>query len=241
MTPHNANPADIKLVTLNNFYANLQNPKAFELFVGMMQMRASGYGRFYSPHFLPLDRSDFIASHYLFCAAEGNELIPQAGFKEVSLDLCDTYGVSFPILGWLRRTGVSEHRRAIENMIDEYRHSGRPLVYGGHVAIRKNARPRTLPRLLRELIAALVYINWKEQGSFAEITVSVLRTQTYIWFGELGFKPLHWAGRPLTVIPHVESPKDSVLFMEMHEPSDWTRHCYEKHKPLIDSRILITP
>jgi hypothetical protein len=41
-------PTELRLVTLDNVYANLYRPEVADLFAGMMRARASGYGSFYS-------------------------------------------------------------------------------------------------------------------------------------------------------------------------------------------------
>ena len=237
----NGGPADIRLATLVNYYMNLQHAGAAELFTGMLRARASAYGSFYSERYLPLDRSDFIAEHHLLCTVGREGLVPQASFKQVALDVCDAYEVRFPMLDWTKRIAGGEHERAVEALVEGCRAEGRPLVYGGHLALRKDARPRTLPRLLRELTAAVIYGSWKEREGFTEVAVSILRTRTNVWFEEIGFKPMSWRGLTLPAIPHAESPQDHVLFMEMGEPSAWARRCYETHKPLLDGRVLVCP
>jgi hypothetical protein len=228
----------VRLVVLDDVCAGAEDRAATGLFGRMVRMRASGYAGFYGARAMPFDRSDFIATHVLLCTDEGGALEPQGGFKKVSLERSDAYGVEFPIVPWVRAPGADRHALAVAALVDEHRRSGRRLTYNGSLVLARGARPRTVPRLLREVVAALAFEHHLETGG-AEITVAVLRTGTDDWFPEVGFEPMHWEGEPLRPVAHYAAPGDRIVPMVLEEPGPWTRECYEKHARLLEERVRL--
>lgn len=229
----------LRLAVLDNVAAAIHQPLAAELFTGMMRARADGYGSLYGDTYLPFDRSDFIATHYLICTVERGELTPQGGYKEVSLARCDTYRVRLPILDYCVDEGARQHGLAVDSLLDEHRSGGRPLIYGANIVLRREARSVVGPDFFKELAAALAALRRETQGEYTEIITSTLRTGTDALFERIGFKPLQFAGNTLPAVPHPGSPQDQSLIMVMREPSEWASRCYRKHKGFLDDRLHV--
>jgi hypothetical protein len=230
----------LSLVVLDNFYANVNSALGGELFLEMVRMRASAYRHFYSDHYLPSDSSDLIGTHYLLCAVENERLVPQCGFRHVTLDRCDAYGIKFPILQFVEREGVAHHREIVDRLIARHRATGTSLVYGSNIAIRRPIKNRRFPLLLRELSAGILYSTSTINNGFVEVTASTVRTRTEVWFAKMGFRPFEWSGSPLEAIPHPFSQRDTALLMEFREPTAWARECFEKHRDTIDRACWVT-
>ena len=228
----------MRLAVLDNLYTTVEDRAATDLFAAMMRVRASGYAAFYPNLYVPFDRSDFIATHYLVCADENDSLAPQGGYKKVSLERCDAYGVEFPILPWIAESEAHRHALVVGALVDEYRRSSRQLTYNGSLVLKPHARPRTVLRLLREVTAALAWEHY-EQTRGAEITVAVLRTHTDAWFRELGYAPIMWDGKELPPLRHPGSAEDRFLVLLLREPGPWARACYEKHAEMLGARVRV--
>jgi hypothetical protein len=228
----------VRLVVLDDVLASIGDRTAAELFAEMVRLRAGAYAAFYPKPFVPFDRSDFIATHYLVCADEGGTLRADGGYKRVPLDRCDAYGVEFPAYGWIRRSEDRRHALALDALVDEHRRSGRELAFNGGLALRPRDRARSSPQLLRELAAALAWEHHQETGG-TEVTAAVLRARTDVWFRELGYVPLAWDGDELPAVTHTDAPEDQCVTMVLREPSAWARDCHERHAALLAARLRI--
>jgi hypothetical protein len=225
----------MRLVVLDNLLASAGEHAAAELFADMVRLRAGAYAAFYPSRFVPFDRSDFIGAHYLLCTDEGGALQVDGGYKKVSLDRCDAYGVEFPAYWWIRRSEDPRHAFALDALVDEHRRSGRRLTFNGGLALRPRARSRTSPRLLRELAAALAWEHHQETRG-TEVTAAVVRARTQEWFRDLGFAPLSWEGEDLPAVTHTDSASDHCLLMVLREPGPWARACHERHAAVLGAR-----
>src|SRR5579862_5944618 len=73
----------ITLVTLDNFYVAAENPMARRIFGELVLLRLRGFGPDYPDTYLPVDAADYVCRQHLFCAGEGENLEPFAGFRQV--------------------------------------------------------------------------------------------------------------------------------------------------------------
>lgn len=232
--------SEIKLVELDNFYENLDNPHSAGLFAGILAMRKNGYESFYPKKFIPFDKTDLIAKHYLICAAETDCLIPLAGYKRVTLIACDDYQIVLPIQIWAKNSGDVAHFQAVNEIIRSHRVSGQTLTYGAHIVLHKRAKEFITSDFFKEFAAGACYLFQIENGSYTELINSTLRTRTNVWFEQIGYQPLlSNEGNPIAPARHPESPDDSFIPMIMRELSEWSKECYEKHRQLFAERLVI--
>lgn len=228
----------MRLLVLDHLLASVGERPALELFAEVVRLRTEAYAAFYPSRFVPFDRSDFIATHYLLGTDEGGALGVDGGYKKVSLDRCDAYGVEFPAYWWIRESDDARHALALDALVEEHRRSGRRLTFNGGLALRPSRRARTSPRLLRELAAALAWEHHQETGG-TEVTAAVLRARTHEWFRDLGFAALSWEGEDLPAVRHTDSPEDHCMLMVLREPGPWAQTCYERHAEILGSRRRI--
>jgi hypothetical protein len=228
----------IKFVELENFYENLSNPLAAELFRAVLEMRKCGYGRFYKEKFLPFDNADLIATHYLICLIEGANLIPLAGFARVSLTRCDAYRVRFPVFNWV--DAADTHLAAIEQIANEHRLNRRHLTYGFRAVLHQKAKKFITPEFFKEYTAGSFYKYFLEHGRHTTLAAAIRRARTLEWFKQMGFRKLcRQQNEILPAARHPKSKRDSFFIVEMEKPSEWTKQCYEKHKTLFAERVRI--
>ncbi|MGZ5279528.1 MAG: hypothetical protein ACXWC9_06280, partial [Pseudobdellovibrionaceae bacterium] len=80
-------------------WTQLENDTFKDLFHDMVRLKLQGYGLEYPRGVLPVDTSDFIATHLLVCKEEGSRLRPIMGFKTTSFADCEHHQIAFPALG----------------------------------------------------------------------------------------------------------------------------------------------
>lgn len=231
----------LRIVTLDNLYRNIENPLARQLFDGLMKLRAHGYGPEYPDHYIPLETTDFVARHHLFCTSDATGLLtPIAGFRTITLGCLDYYHLKESHLAFAEEAHERVHYRAISEFLDEHRRTNRALWSANRVTIAKEHRGnKEFSMLFQELVAALGYADCLETNGGDMLGSGVFRFKTNLFLGRAGFVPLRFHGEELPQIKVVEVGYEPVVLMSLERFSDWTKAAFEKHQLLLRSRLLI--
>jgi len=181
----------VKIVTIHNFYKSCTNRLVKELFGEMLLVKQEGYGPDYPESFLPLDSSDFVATHHLLCLEAWGSLEPIAGLRHCVQSVCEPYHVISPLLALVEDAGQEPHISQLRRLIREHRESGRELISSGGFTIKKAKRTdRALSTLLKELVVALMCDDHWKHGNATLIGGGVIRFKTEQLWERSGYKPL---------------------------------------------------
>lgn len=232
----------LRVVTIDNPYLCApQSPLARDLYGELLRLRAEGYGPEYPSSFLPLDKADYISWHHLYCLEEEGRFVPIAGFRQVPLKRCDFYQIDMPLLETVKRAGADMHMRALENIIKQHRNNVADMVYSSGLTIRKPYKGnKDLSFFIREMGAALTYVDMLEHCVGTLVTGAVIRFGTHIWFQNVGYEPLTWRGDVLPPIRKDSAGGEPMLLMHLSKISDWSKACLEKYRQPLKSRIQIS-
>lgn len=239
---HTANSvsARLKIVTLENFYKNIYSPENREMFMKLMQLREQGYGHEYPENFLPVDVSDFVVCHHLFCIEDDRGLVPIAGGTHASMKRCDQYNVALPIDSLGQKSKNPIHGEAVRDLLQDFRQNGKDLVNGVRLTIAQEYRGnREISEQVKELVAGLLVADTEMYGLSAIVTDAIVRFKTDRLFHKMGFRPMEHQGKELPLLKKHWAKDEPALLMIAHQLSDWTHECYDKHRDAIEGRVLI--
>lgn len=235
---------EIRIVSLENCYANIANKMAGDFFSQLISLRAGSYGPDYPKHYLPLDQSDFIATHHLFCFEEDGKLKAFGGLRQLNSSLLRSYKMPFPLLTSVSEAGASAHFTALKRMIEVAESAGREVLYSSRFVLEKTTRTnRELGKVFKEIIAGITYADFVRFKDPCFVAGSALRFKTQPFFEQLGLHPVPWEGNALEPFTHPISGEtilfETILLMTMNKVSDWARECFEKYRSSIESRLII--
>lgn len=232
-----------KIVVLDNPYQCFNEPWVKCLFAEMVELRLNAYGPDYPKSFLPMDLVDYVARHYLICEENinGGPPVPFAGFRHISLQRLDYYDLPMPLLTAAQKSGAHAHEQALCNMIQRHRENGTNLVYSSSFTIKKSYRKREgLSAFIRELVAALIFDEYRTDQVSEIVCGSALRFKTRDYFEQIGFNSLNDANGAELPVFLKGKIREQITLMRLEQTSQWSQECLEKHLKLIQNKILFS-
>lgn len=236
--------ARLRLVTVDNPYRQLGRPHVQQLFVEMMARKAEGYGPpDYPEHTLPMDATEFVARHHLFCLDEPQALRVIGGYKTISLARCDLYGLTPPYVGLARTNGGARQAAALVDLCERGRAAGRDLLFSAGLTIDRTLRRqhRALSAVLKECMAALMIDDSERGGRSPMIIGGTPRFRTDVLCQQIGYRPLRDGAGPLPPLFLAHAGMEELCLMIMEEPDAWALALREKHAGLLAGRLELSP
>lgn len=195
------------------------------IFHEMIGMKLRGYGVEYPYGVLPVDTTDFFATHLLVCQESKNSnhsnalssLTPVMGFKSTLLSDCLTHQVKFPALSLVEAGGQQSHIERIKKIMRNCETHNNKLAYTGSWTIEPNFRKnRPLTKILVELFQAM-YVHYHQEENISEvITGGTVRFKADLLLGNLGHDPISLNEKTLPPIEvqHLFGEKVQVLHLK---------------------------
>lgn len=231
--------ARLRLVTIDNPFRQLGRPQVQLLFMEMMAKKAEGYGPpDYPEHTLPMDGTDFVARHHLFCLAEPAALRVIGGYKTLSLERCDLYGLTPPYVGLARANGGARQTGALVDLCERRRAAGLGLLFSAGLTIDRalRRRHRALSTVLKECMAALMLDDSERSGCSPMIIGGTPRFRTDALCEKIGYRAMRDGSGPLPPLHLAHAGMEELHLMLLEEPSDWALSLREKHASLLARR-----
>lgn len=207
---------------LNCPYDTWQTALTRDLFMQMVGFKLSGFRRVYPYGVLPVDSTDFVATHLLVCLKCEQGLIPLTGCKTVTRERCDIHRLPFAGLSLVRAAASPAHERAVLAIMDECQRAGRSLAYASSWTVNRAVKvDRALKRDLREIFEAMFALYYLTEGISDVLGGGVIRLRTDRLFQEWGYRPLTLGDETLPAInvPHLHGDAVTVLYLTAFTPA----------------------
>lgn len=198
----NKNINRFQLVILDSPIENWSDPAVQNFFNKMVTLKKKGYESCYPQGVLPVDTSDFFASHVLLCEkTASNELIPVMGYKTISLSKCIQFNQNFPGLSLVQSARMPNHVEVVQNIIEKCTQNKKELAYLGSWTVDPEFK-RRCPEDIHLRSAFIIFYNlFYQERSVAEVIIGgTLRFKTENLFSELGHLPL---ARNEEILPNI--------------------------------------
>lgn len=207
--------ARIQVQTLDGIHLHAESQPAQSLFAELIALRAAAYGQIYSRAYLPYSTYDFAARHQLVFVEGFRGAV--AAVTQISLDTCDHFGIPFPMLEHAYAMSSAPHIRAMEELIDQHRSSGAPLVFTSRYCVRPELRQdRAVARRLRELCFSL-HVSNVDLSAGGRIVCQGVYLKTSLQLEAVGFTRMRVDG--VLLQPLLQAGLGEVVFMQMERPS----------------------
>lgn len=234
---------DFQLVVIDSPYEILEHPLVESLFTKMVSLKKKGYGSNYPQGVLPVDTTDFIATHVLLCQKKrDHSLKPIMGYKTTTLEKCREYNLKFPGLGLVQSAQMPLHAQVVEGIIQRCEQEGKRLAYLGSWTVdpqfKQQLKSRPEPRAnLREAFMAFYRLLYRQQNVSEVVIGGTLRFGTERIFYDLGHRALQLNGQELSPIQVAHLIKEPVLVMHSTAFSEASIVAEEKWRAVWDLRI----
>lgn len=191
---------DLKLVLLNYPKQAWDDLQVQEMFCKMVALKFRGYAGKYQGDAIPVDSTDFVANHQLICKQASNgELIPIAGCKTLTYEVCQNHNLKFPLLGLLENTQFDQQRRAIKAVLDAKPQSS-VAYHSGWTIDPDIRRDRNLVTQIKDCLMGVFPHYLNEQGITDLIAIGVLKVRSDKDFGAWGYETLKLDGKPVDIV-----------------------------------------
>jgi hypothetical protein len=208
---------NLRIIILECPYDTWGDPLTRDLFSKLVHLKIAGYQQEYEYGVLPVDTTDFIATHQLVCRETPEGFIPLTGYKSTTLERVKKHGLTFPGLGLVRSAQAQKHEKAVTQIIERCERENKSLAYTSTWTMDPSVKNnRELRMKLRDIFEAM-YVLFHLEQQISEILVGgTLRFKTEALFEFWGHHFLQ-LGReilPPIYVPHLLDEKVVVMHLK---------------------------
>lgn len=235
-------PYKLRLVVLDCPYDTIQNIETQKLFARMAALKIAGYKKEYPDGVLPLDTSDFIATHLLLCEETDDGLRPIMGFKSVMKEKCEKHRVAFPVFNLMEGIESAAHQSALEKLISTAVVREEQVAYNGSWTIdRKVREDRVLAQFCIDMTALMLIRHYYERGIENIVAGAVVRFHVDDFKKFMGFGSLKdEQGRDLPCVQCKFVFQENVKLMHLRNFNDAALRWTERNIEMWRNRIVIS-
>jgi hypothetical protein len=197
-SPSPSPSSDFQIVILDSPYDCLGRSDAQKFFGSFMDLKLRGYGCEYPYGVMPVDTTDFIATHLGVFMHRGGDWVPIAAYKSISEKKCRLHGVQFSGVQVPLSSGASQAVRAVESLIEKSKQTGSFLTYEGGWTIDPSIRKD--PALVTEVHHLCTTMHISQHllyGKIDSICCGLLRFRTDRIMKGWGYHVLSYEGQEI--------------------------------------------
>lgn len=232
--------SNLKLVVIDCAYDTFSNPETQKFFGKYVAMKLEGFANGYAKGILPLGSYDFIATLFLICEIQGNELEPGLCFKISSLKQAERFKLPYELLGWFQSDAEKVHSEAVNLILDRIRSEGSDIGYGSSwTSTPKWRQCEIRSRIVKDLSIALVKLHHENKNIPESMLGAVQRFKVDKHMGALGFECLSHRGEPLPPVEAWFANREKAVLMHLKNYTEEGARMSEKYKKLWEDRFEI--
>jgi len=205
-----AEPERLRFVTLDCPLERWQDPDVRAAFAEMVRLKMLGFGAQHAAGIMPVDTSDFIASHVLTCVEASDGLHIISAFRSISTERCRAFNLTFSAESLAIAADAREHAAAVREFVGQDSRVGYLGSWTIHPSARDNAALRTA---LRDDFALGAILAHEEAGIPKMVVGATLRFKVDRLLSPVGFRPLSLRGTALPPIAVRHLQGEPVLMM----------------------------
>ena len=205
-----ASPGNLRFVTLDCPLERWRDPHVRAAFAEMVRLKMLGFGSAHAAGIMPVDTSDFIASHVLTCVEGNDGLHLVAAFRSISTERCREFNLTFSAESLAIAADAREHAAAVRELVARDGRVGYLGSWTIHPSARDNA---SLRAALRDDFALGAILAHEEAGIPRMVVGATLRFKVDRLLSPVGFRPLSLRGAELPPIAVRHLHGESVLMM----------------------------
>lgn len=203
-------PEQLRFVTLDCPLERWRDPDVRAAFAEMVRLKMLGFSSQHAAGVMPVDTSDFIASHVLTCVEGSDGLHLVSAFRTISSERCREFNLTFSAESLAIAAGAREHAEAVREFVGQDGGVGYLGSWTIHPSARDNAALRAA---LRDDFALGAILAHEEAGIPRIVVGATLRFKVDRLLSPVGFRPLSLKGAELPPIQVRHLHGEPVLLM----------------------------
>lgn len=229
-----------KLILLDCFYRETEDEKARQALIDTAALKIEGYFNEFQKNVLPVDTSDFYATHFIICERKKNIWKPVMASKATTLSRTEEFQQPFPVLSLLEGKVDQACIRDAKEKIETAKKRKLDISYDSSwtidYRIRKDSPEKAF--LLLEVFTS-VMVNYHRDPKIeipAFFVAGVPKVKTDTFFEKLGARPLKGNAH----FPHAGLLGEDVVMMYCDEFSRTALRCADRWLNLWESREVLS-
>lgn len=225
-----------RILVLDCPYDSWETPETKEWFGKIIELKLKGYRREYPYGVLPMDTSDFIATHLIIAKDSEAGLEPVMAYRSVSQDRCQKHSISLPVLSLMKQLAAAEHAAEIQKIIDHCASEKTRLCYASSLAVAEEyaGHPE-----LKEILKMVNVCHTREDKVSEILAGGVLRFKMDRFYSFMGYNKLAHNGSPLEALKIPFACNELTGFFHLKEFSDEAKEIAKKYEYLWAERIIL--
>jgi hypothetical protein len=232
----------LQLVILDCPVDAWEEPGADQAFHRMVRLKLRGYASGEYPYgVIPVDATDFVGTHILFCRRDADGLTPLMGYKSITYGRCRTFGMKFPPLAIAEGAGSFAHQRDIRARMERWDAEPDALRYCSSYTIEPSMRrDRAFISGLKELLGGMQVHFLRDMGTRDSMLCGVVKFKVDKMFVSWGYKGLAEGGRELPTMHQASLQGTEVKMLSLPDGFlDVVHGWAERVRPLWENRITL--
>lgn len=230
--------ADLQIVVLESPNETMLYPEAKKLFSNIVELRIKGYTDVHSNAILPLDTTDFIATHLLVCTKDNPFDNVLMSYKSTSFLICKKFNIAFPFMAILEKNAHPNCSNEMKRVLEECEKKHEDLSYEAgwtmDPIIREN---KELNKILKEMVTTFVINHHRDYAIPHWATLGICKVKTDQLFLKMGLKEI--SDKPMLSHPYLLQTDARAVIVMNNGYSDYTFQTCKIYQDLWDDRITI--
>lgn len=217
-----ARPDELRVVTVDGALRGWDDPAVRAWFNAAVGVKLLGFGRRYSSAVLPVDTTDFVATHVLSCLPYEGCLYPVAGYRIIDEPCCTAHCLPYPARTLALSANAPAHVRAVDSFLRTHSATAYLGSWTIHPELGGNAALRAA---LREHFAVGALLATVERGTTGWLVGATLRFKVDRLLRAVGFRSLRNDDEPLAPlhVAHLNGEGVALMYLDGRDAEPHTR------------------
>jgi hypothetical protein len=229
---------DLQVIVLEKPYETLNDDFGRQMFAGVMALKIRGYLAIHNEGAMPVDTTDFIATHLI--VTRKNDPINNVlmAYKSTSYLDCEKFKLAFPFTQLLKNAGHPNCSLEMDRILAECAAKKEDLSYDTGWTICPSVREdKELQGVLKEMLTMFVVNHHKDYNIPHWVTLGILKVKTDQYFLKMGLDEI--SDQPILSHPLLHLTDARAVIAKDNIYSLFTHSTAKKYKSMWDDRITI--
>lgn len=188
-----------------------------DLFGKLVDLKFKGYLMSYPYGTLPVDTSDFVATHLIICKKDQDSLTPIMSYKTISRSRCLKHNITFPALSILQAARAQDHIFHVEKFLARAKEEKREISYDGSWTMTPELRKDKERSEELKVIMRAITVQYHLGYNVPEIIgFGLPRFKTEKFFETIGYEQIKHEGEnlPYVLMPSLQNEPVALVHLE---------------------------
>lgn len=233
------NRDDLQVVILEAPNETLLVPDGKELFANIMELRIRGYTNIHSNAILPMDTTDFLATHLLVCTKENPLENVLMSYKSTSYKLCQKFNLAFPFTTILEKSAHPDCVSEMKKILDDCEKTGKDLSYDAGWTVNPKIREnKELQMALKEIVVSFLVHHHRDYAIPHWVTFGICKVKTDQLFLKMGASEI--SNHPMISHPYLLQADARALISKDHVYTEYAMDISRKYQDMWESKLTIS-